>query len=131
VLKAPDLATRNRLITEHLNRLEDGLSRTQHAVASLRDLLERPAGSEVNEVGRRRVPATRAAAIVEIVDVADALTWYEGAVGELRATLAAQRVAPNGPAGGIFADELFTHGQRPRVGQGHHTGRARCRARND
>ena len=109
MLEAPDLESRNRLIAEHLNRLEDGLSRTQMAVASLRDLLERPARSEMSEVGRRRLEATRAAAIVEVVDIGDALTWYEGALGELRATLAAQRVVPTGPAGGIFADELFTH----------------------
>src|SRR4029077_924615 len=39
MLEAPDLESRNRLIAEHLNRLEDGLSRTQMAVASSRDLL--------------------------------------------------------------------------------------------
>jgi effector-binding domain-containing protein len=108
VLEASDVVSRNRLIAAHLNRLEDGLSRTQMAVASLRDFLD-PARSEMSEVGRRRVEATRAAAIVEVVDIGDALTWYEGALGELRATLAAQRVSPNGPAGGIFTDELFTH----------------------
>ena len=109
VLEASDLETRNRLIAQHLNRLEDGLSRTQMAVSSLRDLLGGPAGSETRQVGRRRVEATRAAAIVEVVDIGDALTWYEGALGELRATLSAQGVLPTEPAGGIFADELFTH----------------------
>ncbi|HZC90793.1 MAG TPA: MerR family transcriptional regulator [Mycobacterium sp.] len=109
VLEASDLETRNRLIAEHLNRLEDSLSHTQIAVSSLRDLLEGPAEAETREIGRRRVEATRAAAIIETVDIGDALTWYEGALGELRATLAAQGVVPTEPAGGIFADELFTH----------------------
>ena len=109
VLEASDVESRNRLIAAHLNRLEDGLSRTQMAVASLRDLLEGPAESGTLHVGRRRVEATRAAAIVEVVDIGDALTWYEGALGELRATLAAQHVVPTDAAGGIFADQLFTH----------------------
>ena len=109
VLEASDVESRNRLIATHLNRLEDGLSRTQMAVASLRDLLEGPAGSGTLHVGRRRLEATRAAAIIEVVDIGDALTWYEGALGELRATLAAQRVVPTDAAGGIFTDELFTH----------------------
>jgi|SRR5271163_845584 len=143
VLQAPDLKTRNQLITEHLNRLEDGLSRTQMAVASLRDLLEQPAGPETRQIGRRRVMATRAAAIVEVVDIGDALTWYEGALGELRATLAAQRVPPTGPAGGIFTDELFTHEPGagddlrsvrrcpPRNGKSRDINNSRRRARNN
>ena len=41
VLRAPDLRTRNQLISAHLARLEEGLARTQEAVSSLRDLLGR------------------------------------------------------------------------------------------
>ncbi len=41
------------------------------------------------------------------MDRAEALLWYQGALGELGATLAAQDMAPTGPAGGIFANELF------------------------
>jgi DNA-binding transcriptional MerR regulator len=109
VLAAPDVDTRNRLIADHLSRLEQGLSRTQAAVTSLRGLLEQPAGGAPVPIGRRRVPATPAAAIVETVDLADALSWHQGALGELYATLEAQQVLPAGPAGGIFAGELFTH----------------------
>ena len=36
------------------------------------------------------------------------LPWYQGALGELYATLAAQGIAAAGPAGGIYANELFT-----------------------
>jgi len=42
------------------------------------------------------------------VDKSDALTWYYGAVGELAATLAAQDIAPTGPAGGVYESEFFT-----------------------
>src|ERR1700710_808725 len=40
VLAAPDLATRNRLIAEHLGALESKLEETRVAVATLRDLLQ-------------------------------------------------------------------------------------------
>jgi len=105
VLDAPDLRTRNRLISAHLARLEQGLARTQSAVASLRDLLEDP--SAVAPIEHRRVEPTMVAAITSVVDLSDLLPWYEGALGELRATLAAQGVASAGPAGGLYASDLF------------------------
>jgi DNA-binding transcriptional MerR regulator len=105
VLAAPDLRTRNDLIAAHLSRLEEGLARTQSAVASLRDLLQHP--SPAAPVGHRSVQAVPAAAICEVVGVQDALPWYQGALGELHATLAAQDVPAAGPAGGIFSGELF------------------------
>ena len=55
VLAAPDLETRNELIAAHLNRLEEGLARTQGAVSSLRDLLARPSPPELADIGRLRV----------------------------------------------------------------------------
>jgi DNA-binding transcriptional MerR regulator len=106
VLAAPDLATRNDLIAAHLSRLEAGLARTQSAVASLRDLLQHP--SPGTPVEHRSLEAAPAAAITQVVDVADALSWFQGALGELYATLAAQNVQAAGPAGGIFANELFS-----------------------
>ena len=36
------------------------------------------------------------------------MAWLQGALGELYATLSAQGVPAGGPAGGIFADEVFT-----------------------
>jgi DNA-binding transcriptional MerR regulator len=109
VLAAPDLETRNNLIAAHLRRLEDNLAQTQTAVASLRDLLEHP--SPAPPIEHRSIGEMTAAAISELVDVSDALAWYEGALGELHATLAAQKLPPTGPAGGIFSDELFTEGR--------------------
>jgi DNA-binding transcriptional MerR regulator/effector-binding domain-containing protein len=106
VLAAPDLAARNDLIAAHLSRLEAGLARTQTAVASLRDLLQHPEPGV--PVEHRSVAATPAAAISQVIDVTDALPWYQGAAGELYATLAAQHVPATGPSGGIFASELFS-----------------------
>jgi DNA-binding transcriptional MerR regulator len=107
VLDAPDVESRNQVIASHLARLESNLARTQEAVTSLRDLLDHPQASPA--IGHRELPATPAAVITDIVDRSDALTWYQGAIGELTATLAAQEINPTGPAGGVFDTELFTY----------------------
>ena len=106
VLEAPDLRTRNDLVSAHLASLEQDLARTQSAVASLRDLLARP--SAVAAVSHRRVGETTAAAVTAVVTMGDLLPWYLGALGELHAMLDARGVRPSGPAGGIYAGELFT-----------------------
>jgi DNA-binding transcriptional MerR regulator len=106
VLRARDQVTRSQLIAAHLTRLEETLAETQRAVASLRDLLERPSLSAVIE--HRRVPATQAAAITSTVEVGDLPAWYEGAMGEIQGTLSAQGIVASGPPGGIYANELFT-----------------------
>jgi DNA-binding transcriptional MerR regulator len=108
VLAAPDVQIRNKLIADHLGRLEASLARTQSAVSSLRDLLDKPADPGDGRISHRGVPEVRAAAVTSVVDMADIGAWYHGALGELRATLAAQRVAADGPAGGIYATDLFT-----------------------
>jgi DNA-binding transcriptional MerR regulator len=109
VMAAPDLDTRNRLISEHLANLQAELAQTQVAVASLRDILEHPTPGADAEIGQRRLDEAPSAAISERIDVADAQAWYQGALGELHATLAAQDVLPAGPPGAIYSDELFTH----------------------
>src|SRR5580693_973102 len=106
VLRAPDQTTRSQLIAAHLTRLEQNLADTQRAVASLRDLLEHP--SPPFAIEHRRVPVSAVAAITDTVDVADLAAWYQGAVGEVRATLAAQDITAGGPPGGIYANELFS-----------------------
>ena len=112
VLAAPGVEERNALIAAHLARLEGELARTQGAVASLRDLLEERGPAVAVE--HQRIAATPAAAISEVVDLRDDASWFQGALGELRATLAAQGAEPAGPAGGLYADELFTE-QRGRA----------------
>src|SRR5207249_10588737 len=107
VLAAPDVAARNAVIANHLGRLETSLERTQQATASLRELLDPQSSTRPTDLEHISVPATAAAAITDTIDIEDASAWYHGALGELHATLAAQRVPPAGPAGGIFANELF------------------------
>jgi DNA-binding transcriptional MerR regulator len=108
VLSAPDLRARNARVAAHLTRLEEELGRTEAAIASLRDLVS-PAAGAPHDIRLRATPATPAAAISEVVDAEDSGPWLQGALGELHATLAAQKIAAGGPAGGLFADDLFTH----------------------
>ena len=108
VLSAPDLATRNAAIAAHLERLETALEHTRSAAQSLRDLLGRaePLPATIEHLA---VPATEAAAITATIDADDdTIPWVLGALGELRATVAAQHITVTGLAGGIYADELFT-----------------------
>ncbi len=107
VLAAQDLDTRNRLISQHLDQLETELAQTQAAVASLQDLLDAPSSSQETGISFRRVDETPAAAISETIGIEDASAWYQGAIGELHATLAAQNVVDAGPPGGIYSDDLF------------------------
>jgi DNA-binding transcriptional MerR regulator len=107
VLSAPDLAARNELIAAHLRRLEDGLARTQSAVASLRGLLDQPQPRP--DISHRSIAPTPAAAITADVGIEDLAPWYEGALGELNATLGAQHLASSGAPGGIYSADLFAH----------------------
>ena len=106
VLRAPDQTARSQVISAHLSRLEQSLVDTQQAVASLRDLLEYP--SPPAPIAHRRVPEVQAAAITTTADVGDLAAWYQGAIGEIGASLSAQGVISGGPPVGIYANELFT-----------------------
>jgi len=109
VLSASDLDTRNQRITAHLSHLERELDRTQSAVASIRDLLTTLSPSDSSDqIELRTVPDVNAAAITEIVSVEESAVWLQGALGEIRGTLAANNAPASGPAGGIYSDELFT-----------------------
>ncbi len=109
VLSAPDPATRNALIAGHLDRLTGQLERTRTAVASLRSLLEEPAGPAA--VRLRQVPEVPAVAIAETVRAQQLASWWPAAFGELHGFLAARGVTPFGPGGGLFAAELFQYEQ--------------------
>jgi DNA-binding transcriptional MerR regulator len=107
VLTAPDAPARSALIAAHLDRLETGLARTRAAVDSLRNLLQPPDTAPAIE--HRIVPATPAAAIRQVVDREDILPWWEGALGELHASVSAQHLHAAGPCGGLYESELLQH----------------------
>ena len=106
VLATSDIAARNALVAGHLRRVEHEHEHTQSIIESLRDLLERPASAR--PIVHRAIASTSAAGITETIDVRDAAAWYQGALGELHATLAAQGLEPTGVAGGVFSNDLFT-----------------------
>jgi DNA-binding transcriptional MerR regulator len=105
VLAADDLAARNALIAAHLDRLEAELASTRSAVDSLRNLLQTPKTAAPIEL--RTMPAASAIGIRADVGREDLLVWWRGALGELHATLSAQRLHQTGPSGGLYASELF------------------------
>jgi DNA-binding transcriptional MerR regulator len=109
VLAAPDPATRNALIASHLDALQSTLAQTQSAVTSLRNLLDGGPEDQALPVMHKSVGPTPAAAISETVEIDGLGLWLRGAFGELRATLTAQDVLVAGPAGGIYADDLFAN----------------------
>ena len=106
VLAAPDSDARNRLIVEHLDRLESELAQTRAAVGELRHLLEPEAPYPIEH---RTVPPTPAIGIQQTVDRDDIFAWWQGALGELQATVRAHRLGATGPAGGLYASEIFQH----------------------
>ncbi|MBF9069288.1 MerR family transcriptional regulator [Streptacidiphilus fuscans] len=109
VLTAADVRTRNEHVSAHLRRLEDELESTRRTVAALRDLLGPPtAAGDGPAIELRSVGEVRAAAVTATVGVEDVGAWFQGALGELFATVAGQGLRETGPAGGVYADELFT-----------------------
>ena len=105
MLAAPDVATRNKVIVAHLQRMESQLAVTQAAVSSLRSLVERPAAPLA--VAHRSASPLRALAITERVTAADAEAWWLGAFTELDAALRTAAVEPAGPRGALYPAELF------------------------
>jgi DNA-binding transcriptional MerR regulator len=109
VITTADPGARNELIATHLQRLEMTLARSQQAAASLRDLLQPPVDAAPVVIKHRRAPATPAAGVTDVIDIRDANAWYQGALGELHALLAAQKITPSGPGGAMYANDLFSH----------------------
>jgi DNA-binding transcriptional MerR regulator len=99
-------ADRNVLISGHLERLENQLAATRTAVESLRAILEPPVAA--SRIEHRTVAATPAAAITATVDRDDLLPWWQGAVGELRATVSADKLlTATGVPGALFGFDIF------------------------
>jgi DNA-binding transcriptional MerR regulator len=109
VLAAPDRTARDYLIAAHLDRLQDQLEHTRSAVEALRMLLDPP--DAVAVVEHRTVPPVPAIAISATVDHEDVAEWWAQGLAELRATAADRGLAPSGPAGGLYANELFEEEQ--------------------
>jgi hypothetical protein len=82
VLSASEVEGRDAVIAAHLLRLQGSLERTRGAIASLRDLLEASASAPF-PVERRRVETIPAAAISDVVEVAELSPWFQGAMADV------------------------------------------------
>lgn len=103
MLQAPSVDVRNKVITQHLERMEVQLQHTQDAVGSLRTLLEHsPAQLPVEY---RSVPRVRALGIAEVVPFSDAEEWAMAAFMELLEML--EGTPPAGPLGALWSNEFF------------------------
>jgi DNA-binding transcriptional MerR regulator len=109
VLSTLDTSVRNALIAAHLDRLEEQLWKTHSAVESLRNLLQH--SSQMPAVEHRTVGEVPAVGMQETVDREDVLSWWQGALGELHATVRAQDLHATGPSGGLYSSDLFQHGR--------------------
>jgi DNA-binding transcriptional MerR regulator len=101
-----DPDARAALIAQHLERLEIQLDQTRAAVVSLRRLLQ-PSPAPL-EVQLRRTDAITVAAVRDVVDLTDVLSWYDNAMAELEAVISTAGTTRTGPAGGLYDNELFT-----------------------
>lgn len=97
---------RNALISSHLDRLETQLAATRSAVESLRAILQPP--TPESRIEHRTVAETPAAAITATIDRDELLPWWQGAVGELRATVQGNGLlTPTGVLGALFDFDIF------------------------
>ncbi len=106
VLNAPDTRARDALIAAHLDRMQAQLDQTQAAVASLRRLLQHP--DTTLAIQRRSDPAMLAVAIHATVTREDLDRWWSDAMKDLFDLVRRTGSHQLGPAGGLYADELFT-----------------------
>ena len=109
IVTAPDSETRDATLVAHLRRMEAQLAETQQSVSSLRTLLQQPAA--LLPVSRRHIDSTRAIAIVEHIDAADAVAWWMDAFATLRAALRTAGGDRLGPDGALFPAEFFEEEQ--------------------
>jgi DNA-binding transcriptional MerR regulator len=108
---AADPDDRNAMISAHLGRLEDQLAETRDAVKALRDILDRPTGGPAPE--HRSVPAVPSIAVHADVERDDLVSWWQGAIAELRDTVREQGLAATGAPGGLFGFEIFAEDRGP------------------
>ncbi|MGI9539796.1 MAG: MerR family transcriptional regulator [Miltoncostaeaceae bacterium] len=109
VVDAPVRDVRDRLIAEHLERMEAELDRTREVVGSLRAMLgERPPDLPVSRRGEARMLV---AARSDVVAREEIEAWCVATFERLVADVARADVAPTGPAGASFSREFFENGR--------------------
>src|SRR5215218_5842171 len=109
VLRAPDLAARNRSLLVHLERMHEQLEQTQAVVASLQALLIDSAPAS-RRIDIRRIPATRAVITRANVSFEDCGEWLQPALNDLHVAIEAAGLDVIGADGALYPDEFFEAG---------------------
>ncbi len=109
VLDAPDLNARNRAIVDHLQRLESQLELTKGNVASLRRLLEGPAGPGPS-IEFRSQQQTRSIGVRERVTTDELDAWWSDAFEELHRVVRRSGLRQSGPDGALYGSQWFEEG---------------------
>jgi DNA-binding transcriptional MerR regulator len=105
MLTAPDVETRNKVITAHLERMESQLAETAATVSSLKSMLEGPALTALVEY--RHLEATPALAITARTDMEGFVPWWMQAFSELRRAFEDLQLTRTGPDGALYPNEFF------------------------
>jgi len=108
VVQAPDEATRNAVLVEHLDRMSRQLEEVQDTVTSLRRMLADD--EEEIAVEYRDEPTTMVIAVREHVEGSAAVSWWIEAFTELHRLLRTAGIERTGPDGAEFPTEFFTEG---------------------
>lgn len=109
VVDAGDREVRDRLIAEHLERMEADLDRTREVVGSLRAMLgERPPEFPVARRSDARMLVAGRRGVVAREEI---VAWCVAAFDRLVADVARSDVEPTGPAGATFSREFFEDGR--------------------
>lgn len=109
VLATSDPVARNEVIRAHLTRMEEHLRQTTAAVSALRELLGPPGPPP--DIELRSEGEVHAWAVTAEVALPGLIDWFTATLDELREQLISSSEQATGPAGGLFARELFTDGR--------------------
>jgi DNA-binding transcriptional MerR regulator len=105
MLTAPDVETRNKVITAHLERMESQLAETAATVTSLKSMLEGPALTA--PVDYRHLEATPALVVTSHTDMDGFVPWWMETFSVLRRALEDLELTRSGPDGALYPNEIF------------------------
>jgi len=109
VLGTSETSVRNALIAAHLTGSRTNWRRHKRPWSHCATFYSIPAKCPPSSTARYR--RCRLSGYKQTVDREDVLSWWQGALGELHATVRAQELHVTGPSGGLYASELFQHGR--------------------
>lgn len=105
VVRAPDAATRDALLRDHLDRMQATLARTADVVASLRAALDPLPHLGVEH---RHLPAQPVVVVRAPVGDDDIAAFFADAFAALHGAIVAAGALPTGPGGAVYGHDFFS-----------------------